>query len=126
MYLPNIVVECCDKTEQLKKRRHLLLGSGRCYETNIQATREEPLKTAFYVTSDQNLYNYNRRNPRIEINSGVEVDKTARAFTASIASVYRLSMNKLTLSDLNNNIPGLDSLLGYKKKMRKFWQKRRM
>jgi hypothetical protein len=46
--------------------------------------------------------------PRIEINSGVEADKMARAFTASIASVYRLLTSKITLSELNNDLPGLD------------------
>jgi hypothetical protein len=64
-------------------------------------------------------------SPRVEINSGVETDKAASAFTASIASAYRLSTNKITLSDLNNDIPGLDRLLRYKKKMRKLWQETR-
>jgi hypothetical protein len=32
---------------------------------------------------------------RIEINSGVEADKAARDFTASIASAYRLSPSKI-------------------------------
>jgi hypothetical protein len=54
-------------------------------------------------------------SPRVKINSGVEADKAARAFTASIASAYRLSTNKITLSDLNNDVPGLDRLLRYKK-----------
>jgi hypothetical protein len=64
-------------------------------------------------------------SPRVEINSGVDADKAARAFTASIASAYRLSTNKITLSDLNNDIPGLDRLLRYKKKLRKLWQETR-
>jgi hypothetical protein len=64
-------------------------------------------------------------SPRVEINSGVEADKEARAFTASIASTYRLSTNKITLSGLNNDIPGLDRLLRNKKKMRKLWQETR-
>jgi hypothetical protein len=33
----------------------------------------------------------------LETNSGVKADKTARAFTASIVSTYRLSTSKLTL-----------------------------
>jgi hypothetical protein len=37
--------------------------------------------------------------PGIEINSGAEADKAARAFTASIASAYRLSTSKITLSE---------------------------
>jgi hypothetical protein len=59
---------------------------------------------------------------RVEINSRVEADKAVRAFAASIASAYRMLKNKITLSDLNNDILGLDRLLGYKKKMRKLWQ----
>jgi hypothetical protein len=58
---------------------------------------------------------------RIEINSGVEADKAARAFTASIASAYRLSTSKITLTDLDSILPGLNRLLKYKKRMRKLW-----
>jgi hypothetical protein len=58
-------------------------------------------------------------SPRIEINSGVEADVAARAFTASIASAYRLSPRKITLTDLNSDLPGLDRLLKYKKRITK-------
>jgi hypothetical protein len=64
-------------------------------------------------------------SPRIEINSGVEADNAARAFTASVASAYRLSTSKITLTDLNSDLPGLDRLLKYKKRMRKLWQETR-
>jgi hypothetical protein len=64
-------------------------------------------------------------SPSIEINSGVEADKAARAFTASVASAYRLSTSKITLSELNSDPPGLDRLLKYKKRMRKLWQETR-
>jgi hypothetical protein len=64
-------------------------------------------------------------SPRIEINSGVEADKAARDFTASIASVYRLSTSRITISELNNDLPGLDRLLNYKKRLRKLWQETR-
>jgi hypothetical protein len=37
-------------------------------------------------------------SPRIEINSGAEADKEALTFTASLASAYRLSTSKITLS----------------------------
>jgi hypothetical protein len=47
--------------------------------------------------------------PRIQINSVAEVDKAACDFTASIASAYRLATGKVTLSDLNSDIPGLDT-----------------
>jgi hypothetical protein len=62
---------------------------------------------------------------RIEINSGAETDKAARVFTASIVSAYKLSTSKITLSELNSDLPGLDRLLMYKKRMRKLWQETR-
>jgi hypothetical protein len=34
---------------------------------------------------------------RVEINTGVEADKAAREFTASIASAYRLSTSKVKI-----------------------------
>jgi hypothetical protein len=64
-------------------------------------------------------------SPRIESNSGVEADKAARDFTASIASAYRLTTSKVTLSDINNDIPGLDRLLKHKLRLRKLWQETR-
>jgi hypothetical protein len=64
-------------------------------------------------------------SPRIEINSVAEADNAARAFTASIASAYRLSITKITLSELNNDLPGLDRLLKYKKMMIKLRQESR-
>jgi hypothetical protein len=42
-------------------------------------------------------------SPRIQINSGVEADKAARDFTVSIASAYRLTTRKVTLSDMNSD-----------------------
>jgi hypothetical protein len=36
-----------------------------------------------------------------------------------------MSKNKITLSDLNNDVPGLDRFLGYKKKMRNLRQETR-
>jgi hypothetical protein len=50
--------------------------------------------------------------PKIEIKSGVEADKAARDFTASVASASRLSTSKATLSDINNDLPGLDRWSG--------------
>jgi hypothetical protein len=58
-------------------------------------------------------------SPRNEINSGAEADKAARVFAASLASSYRLSTSKITSSELKNDLPGLDRLLKYKKRMRK-------
>jgi hypothetical protein len=53
-------------------------------------------------------------SPRIQINLWVEADKAARDFTASIALAYRLSTRKIMISDLNKNLPGLESLLKHK------------
>jgi hypothetical protein len=64
-------------------------------------------------------------SPRLETNSGVEADKAARGFTASIASAFRLATSKITLTDLGNDLPGLDRLLKYKKITRKLWQETR-
>jgi hypothetical protein len=64
-------------------------------------------------------------SPKIEIKLGVEADKAARDFSASIASAYRLSTCKITLLDLNNDLPGLDQLLRHKERLRKLWQETR-
>jgi hypothetical protein len=61
-------------------------------------------------------------SPAIEINSRPEPDKVARCFTASIASDYSLSTTKVTISDLNNDLPGRDRLLKHKKKLTKLGQ----
>jgi hypothetical protein len=57
--------------------------------------------------------------------SGIGAHKAARDFTTSVASAYRLSTNKVTLSDSNNDIPGLDLLLKHKQRLRKLWQETR-
>jgi hypothetical protein len=56
---------------------------------------------------------------------GVEADKAAREFTASIVSVYRLSTNKVTVSEVNPNLPGLDLLLIQNQRLRKLWRETR-
>jgi hypothetical protein len=63
-------------------------------------------------------------SPRIKINWGIEADKAACNFTASTASTYQMSTTKLTLSELNNDVPGLDNLLR-SKRIRKMWQETR-
>jgi hypothetical protein len=45
-------------------------------------------------------------SPRIQINLGEEAIEVA-----TIASVYRIMTRKVTLSDLNNYLPSLESLL---------------
>jgi hypothetical protein len=64
-------------------------------------------------------------SPTIEINSGVEADKAARDFTFSIVSAYRLAASKVILSDINNDIPGLDRLLMHKQRQKILCQKTR-
>jgi hypothetical protein len=64
-------------------------------------------------------------SPKIEIKSGVQADKSAREFSASIASAYRLSTSTITLLDLNNDLPGLDRLLRPKQRLRNLWQETR-
>jgi hypothetical protein len=63
-------------------------------------------------------------SPQVQINSGVEANKAARNYTASVASAYRLSTSKVTLSDIND-LPGLDHLLKHKQRLRKLWQETR-
>jgi hypothetical protein len=54
-------------------------------------------------------------SPKIQIKSEKEADKATRDFTASLASAYRLSTSKITVSDVNKDIPGLESLLKHKR-----------
>jgi hypothetical protein len=64
-------------------------------------------------------------SPRTQINSGIEANKAAHGFTAIIASSCRLSTSKITLLDLNRDLPGLDRLLKHKQKPRKLWHETR-
>jgi hypothetical protein len=64
-------------------------------------------------------------SPKIEIKSGVEADKALRDFIASIASAYGLYTSKVTLSNINNNLPGLHHLLKHQQRLRKLWQETR-
>jgi hypothetical protein len=58
-------------------------------------------------------------SPRIQVNLWEEASKAACDFTASIALVYRLSTRKIAVLGLNNDLPGLDSLLKHKWRLRK-------
>lgn len=53
----------------------------------------------------------------IQITSGEEAGKAACNFTASVASAYRVPINKVTISNLNSDLPGLGHLLIYTKKI---------
>jgi hypothetical protein len=64
-------------------------------------------------------------SPRSQINSGEEGDKAAYDLTDSTASAYRMSTNKLIVSNLNKVLPGLDQLLLQKQKLRKLWHETR-
>jgi hypothetical protein len=55
----------------------------------------------------------------------VEADKAARDFTECIASAYRLSTSKITVSFLNSDLSGIDRLLKQKQKLRKLWHETR-
>jgi hypothetical protein len=56
------------------------------------------------------------------MNSKEEADKATRNFTASIASAYRLSTCKIILLDFNKDLPGMESTLKHKLRLRKLWQ----
>jgi hypothetical protein len=58
-------------------------------------------------------------SPRIQINSEEEDEKEASGFTPCIASAYRISTSKITLSDLNKYIPAPENLLKHMQKLRK-------
>jgi hypothetical protein len=47
-------------------------------------------------------------SPRLQINLDGKADKVACNFTASVASAYKLSTSRLTLLDLNKDLPGLE------------------
>jgi hypothetical protein len=61
-------------------------------------------------------------SPKIQINSEEEAYKADRDFTASIASAYRTATNKITLSDINKDIHGLENFLKHKRRLRKLWK----
>jgi hypothetical protein len=51
-----------------------------------------------------------------------EADKEACDFTASIALAYRLLTSEMTFSELNKDLPGLESLLKLKRRLRILWK----
>jgi hypothetical protein len=64
-------------------------------------------------------------HPRLQADTDEEDERAASAFTASIASAYRLAARKLALSNLNNAPLGLDHFLQLKRRLRKLWQETR-
>jgi hypothetical protein len=59
---------------------------------------------------------------RIQINFGKDDPKVAGDFTASIASAHWLLTSKITFSKLNNDLPGLESLLKHEMRLWKLQQ----
>jgi hypothetical protein len=59
---------------------------------------------------------------KIQIYSEEEAERSARDLTASIASVYRIATSKITLSDINKDMTGLEKLLKHKRRLRSLWQ----
>jgi hypothetical protein len=112
--LSNIIVSDIPDSDHLPVIFHIL---DHVRTKNVSAPTEKFTDWERFQSLTSNLI-----SPRIEIISGTEADKAARAFTASIASAYRLSTSKITLSELNSVLPGLDRLLKYKKRRRKLWQ----
>jgi hypothetical protein len=64
-------------------------------------------------------------SPSTQIHTFEDAEQTALIFAASIASAYRLSTHKITLSELNEELPELDRLLQLKNKLRKLWHESR-
>jgi hypothetical protein len=64
-------------------------------------------------------------SPRVQIQSIEDAEETACKFTASIVSAYRLSTQKITLSDLKEELPELERLRQLKNRLRKLWQEAR-
>jgi len=64
-------------------------------------------------------------SPRIQIDIADVVDRAACNFAVSVATAYRLSTRKITLSELNNQLPELDRFLQLKRRLRKLWHETR-
>jgi len=56
-------------------------------------------------------------SPRIQIDTADDTERAACNFAASVASTYRLSSRKITLSELNNELPEIDRLLQVKRRL---------
>jgi hypothetical protein len=114
---------CLVTVQRTKNSLKLFKLSRRCHiysYIKVEAYKSQNTFTQWFQSLALNLI-----SPRIEINSGVEADKAAGAFTACIAPAYRLSTSKINLSELNNDLPGLHRLLKYKKRMSKLQQETR-
>jgi hypothetical protein len=61
-------------------------------------------------------------SPRTQIHTFEDVEEAAHNFTTYIASAFRLSTHKFTISELNEELPERDSLLQLEHRLRKLWQ----
>jgi hypothetical protein len=61
-------------------------------------------------------------SPRIQIHTFQDAEEAASKFAASRASAYRLSTNKITLSELNEELPDRDCFHQLKQRLKKLWQ----
>jgi hypothetical protein len=64
-------------------------------------------------------------SPETQIHTLEDAEKAARNFATSIASAYRLSTHKITLSELYEELPELELLLQLKHSLRKLRQETR-
>jgi hypothetical protein len=78
-------------------------------------------KTPKSAVTQEDGYKEVRRHKRHSSNETAQTSKKA----VPIVSAYELSTSKITLLDINNNLPGLDRLLKYKQRLRKMWQETR-
>jgi hypothetical protein len=87
-------------------------------------TTNKPLEPLEIFTNRERFQSLasNLISPGKEINSVLVADKSAREFTASNFSEYRLSTSRAKFSHRNHDHPGLDRLLKHKRRLRKLWQ----
>jgi hypothetical protein len=62
---------------------------------------------------------------RIHIHTTEEAEEAASTFAAFTASAFMMSTRKPTLSDLNNELPGIDHLQQLRQRLRKLWHETR-
>jgi hypothetical protein len=66
---------------------------------------------------------YGLISPTIKIDVADDAEKADCNSAASIASAYRLTTGKITLSELNNELPAIDRLLQLKQRLRNLGMK---
>jgi hypothetical protein len=110
--VPNVLLHCRKRRTENRKCHSLwnhLPIVFHILDHVRTTTRSEPLEKSINWEWFQSLAS-DLIYPRMEVNSEVEADKAVHHFTASVASAYRLSTSKVTLSDLDNDLPGIDRM----------------